>query len=339
MLILTGEKQKVPVKSWAPYLDHETETQLRNIAQLPFIFKQVNAMPDAHKGRGSTVGTVIATDKAIIPAAVGVDIGCGMLAVKTDLNFERCFEKQWELFNALEATIPVGQESHESVVFPWLGFKDCAIYAPLYDQFPTAAKQIGTLGGGNHFIEVCHDTDFNVWVMLHSGSRGIGNKIGMHYIKTAQKIMEEWHINLPDDELAYLIESHPKFSCYMHDLQWAQEYAFRNRECMLKLMITAIREVMGEFKLVGNVINCHHNYTEKERHFGKDVWLTRKGAIRAGEGDMGIIPGSMGADSPSYIVRGKGLRESTRKSKRTVHRRGCCPRDRGNCLQEGQIYV
>ncbi len=307
-LILEGNKQHVPVKSWAPFLDIETEVQLRQVAMLPFVRNHVAAMPDAHKGKGSTVGTVIATARAIIPAAIGVDIGCGMLAFMTNLNFQLCFEKQWDLFNALLKYIPVGQTSHDSQKYTWSGFKEGTLIAPVGDYWDGAKKQLGTMGGGNHFLEMCYDADFNVWIVLHSGSRKIGNEIGNYYIKTAQRLMKEGNVDLPNGELAYLLEKDKEFSEYINDMMWAQEYAMFNRSCMLDLASKAIKSVVGDFNVVGEVINCHHNYTVKEIHHGEEVWLTRKGAIRAQSGEMGIIPGSMGSET--YIVRGKGCAEA-----------------------------
>ena len=306
--VFSGEKQIVPVKCWTDEIDLVTEVQLRKIAQLPFIHKHVSAMPDAHLGKGSTVGSVIATKKAIIPAAVGVDIGCGMAALKTSINYKLALDMQWKLYEALEASIPLGAGGqYRDIQFYWPGFIDYKIKAKVGDKLNTSQYQLGTLGSGNHFIEICHDTDFNVWIMIHSGSRGIGNLIASEHIKVAEKLMKEWHISLPDRELAYLIESTPEFKDYMDDLSWAQEYARMNREVMMNNVIKTVEKVVGEFSR-STPINCHHNYTEKEHHFGEDVWLTRKGAIRARQGDMGIIPGSMG--DRSYIVRGKGCADA-----------------------------
>lgn len=305
--VLVGEKQRVPAKVWATQLDLPTEVQLREIAQLPFILGHVAAMPDAHLGKGSTVGCVIATEHAIIPAAVGVDIGCGMLAVLTNIDLMYAKLKQWELFHAIESMVPLGSGSHDSQRFDWAGFNN-PVHANVKDELLTARYQLGTLGGGNHFIEISADTRGRVWIMLHSGSRKIGNLIAREHIKVADNLMKEWHIDLPNRELAYLIDSTPEFGKYISDLNWAQDYARVNREVILQLVLKAVQKVVGPFETIGEVINCHHNYTEIEHHYNKDAWVTRKGAIRARVGDMGIIPGSMG--DKSYIVRGLGCKES-----------------------------
>lgn len=301
--VLMSEDQKVPVKCWTPLIDEVTEKQLRTIAKLPFIKKHVSAMPDAHLGKGSTVGTVIATRHAIIPAAVGVDIGCGMFWMMTDLHIDTIMKHRFDIFNAIERDIPLGMNKHKEKNESWDGFLN-PIYANVGDKLETSKYQLGTLGGGNHFIEICTDNQNRISIMLHSGSRGIGNIIAQEHIKTAERLCKEWHIDLPDKELAYLVDSHPEFDRYIHDLHWAQDYAMENRSVMFTHVVNAIQSVVGEFKLVGELVNCHHNYTAMEHHFDEDVWVTRKGAIRARQGDMGIIPGSMG--DKSYIVRGKG---------------------------------
>lgn len=305
--VLMGEDQKVPVKCWTPSIDEVTEKQLRTIAQLPFIVKHVSAMPDAHKGFGSTVGTVVATRRAIIPGSVGVDMGCGMLWMMTDIHIDIIMKHRFDIFDAIEKFVPVGANQHKVKNEEWVGFSYTP-HAKVGDKFENAKYQLGTLGGGNHFIEVCTDKDNRISIMLHSGSRGIGNLIAQEHIKTAERLCKEWHINLPDKELAYLVDSHPEFERYMHDLHWAQDYAMENRRVMFEYVVKAIQSVIGEFQLVGDPVNCHHNYTAREHHFGEDVWVTRKGAIRARTGDMGIIPGSMG--DKSYIVRGKGCADA-----------------------------
>lgn len=308
-----------PVKMWAPL--HEVESsalqQLKNTAALPFIYKHVAVMPDVHYGIGATVGSVVATDKAVVPACVGVDIGCGMMAAKMPFKSNRLPDNLQGLFDEISKRVPVGQDMHSN---EWLDVPKYFWSSDGYDALPEKVrddrsrviKQIGTLGGGNHFIEVCLDLEENVWVMLHSGSRGIGNKIGNYYIDQAKKIMEQYMIKLTDPNLAYLVEGTDLFNDYWRDLQWAQKYAMTNREIMMMLVMQAMaKELFGDASwpvLPELMVNCHHNYAERENHFGKNVIVTRKGAVRARVGDMGIIPGSMG--TRSYIVEGLGNVES-----------------------------
>jgi len=269
-------------------------------------------MPDVHAGIGSTVGTVIATEKAVIPAAVGVDIGCGMNAVRLSLKASDLPDNLKPLRDEIERRIPLGAggaHDHNTDIGGVTSELLRTVVEPLYkgdyDKFHAkAASQIGSLGSGNHFIEVCIDESQDVWIMLHSGSRGIGNMIGTHYIAKAKRQMEQFFITLPDDNLAYFPEDTEDFDDYMHAVGWAQNYALENRRRMMIQVIEAMRGMMPAFTITQEAINCHHNYVEKEHHFGRNMWVTRKGAIRARSGDLGIIPGSMG--QRSYIVRGKG---------------------------------
>lgn len=304
-----------PVLSWANHDLGWEETQMaKNVASLPFIFKHVALMPDVHLGKGALVGSVIATKEAIIPAAVGVDIGCGMCAIKTPFVANQLEGKLKKIRQDIEATIPVGfnqNKETEAAVSNWQGwqhFKE--LHAGVQDLQDKAMKQMGSLGGGNHFIEVCIDTENQVWLMLHSGSRNIGNMLAQCHISTAKHLAKMAGDSLPDPDLAYFVANSPAFDAYWRDLQWAQNYARLNREVMM-----ARFQRIVEKHLVGGKptrpllsVNCHHNYAEKEVHFDEAVYVTRKGAVRARENDYGIIPGSMGAKS--FIVKGKGNFES-----------------------------
>ena len=315
-----------PVKMWTRGVpvDEGAKKQLANTARMPFVFSHLAAMPDVHVGLGATVGSVIATKGALIPAAVGVDIGCGMMAVQTTLNARDLPDSLAKLRAAIERAVPHGFESIQgryvkgswkvapnSVITRW---RDLAPRLErIVEKHPKlAAKnpqdQLGTLGGGNHFIEICLDTEGTVWVMLHSGSRGIGNMIGQYFIALAREDMKKHCINLPDRDLAYLTEGTTHFEDYFEAMEWAQDYARQNREAMMESVLRVMRDEVRPFALGKVAVNCHHNYTARERHFGEDVLVTRKGAVRAGEGELGIIPGSMGARS--YIVRGRGNPES-----------------------------
>lgn len=317
----------LPVKAWVKGVPFEDEArkQLLNVASLPFVYKWVVAMPDVHTGKGATIGSVIATDGAIIPAAVGVDIGCGMMAVKTNLVADDLPEDLARLRGAIERNIPHGrthdgrsrdrgawQNIPEDVEAAWSELNE--EYEKMVEKHPHLRKgnsknHLGTLGTGNHFIEVCLDEEGCVWVMLHSGSRGIGNRIGTYFIKEAQKLMKQYFIELPDRDLAYLSEGTDIFWDYIKSVQWAQKFAKLSRKLMMDRALQALSEQVGkEFKSDLEEVDCHHNYVAKEKHFGKGVWVTRKGAVRAREGEMGIIPGSMGVKS--YIVRGLGNLES-----------------------------
>ncbi len=312
--------QRVPVKIWTDDVDERSKQQLSNIASLPFIHHHVAAMPDVHLGKGATIGSVIATHKAIIPAAVGVDIGCGMLACQLSLTANEIDEKSLQkVFHQISRDIPVGRNWHKDERA--LGDATKPFEARLnvmtqkhpgllksFGRFNNWINQMGTLGGGNHFIEICLDENNQVWVMLHSGSRGIGNGLADYFIELARKDMERLMVNLPDHDLAYFTEGTEYFDDYVEGVHWAQEYAYQNRQSMLDLILSGMRRLLPEFIVLNEVVNCHHNYVAIEHHYGEDVYVTRKGAIRAREGDLGIIPGSMGARS--YIVRGRGNPES-----------------------------
>lgn len=312
-VIHSGNK---PIKLWTPLEGVESAAldQLKNTASLPFIYKHVAVMPDVHYGIGATVGSVVATKGAVVPAAVGVDIGCGMMAALMPFRANRLPDNLQGLFDSISKAVPVGQGMHSKASMEALDVQDGFLRLPgkLKDTWETTTKQLGTLGGGNHFIEVCLDLDDNVWVMLHSGSRGIGNKIGNYYIDRAKDIMKQYMIKLNDPNLAYLAEGTDVFNDYWRDLQWAQQYAMKNREMMMKAVLRSIAEVIaGDANTVVSpelMVNCHHNYAERENHYGENVIVTRKGAVRARVGDMGIIPGSMG--TRSYIVEGLGNSES-----------------------------
>lgn len=317
----------LPIKAWTvgvPF-EAEAEAQLRRVASLPFIHKWVAVMPDVHSGIGATVGSVVATRGAIIPAAVGVDIGCGMMAVRTSLVASDLPDDLRALRSAIEAAVPHGRtddgrandrgawgEIPDAVATAWSELLPG--YDAIVDAFPklgrgSSVTQLGTLGTGNHFIEVCLDEADRVWLMLHSGSRGVGNRVGSFFIELAKKDMRTWMVNLPDENLAYLPEGTEHFNAYWKAVSWAQRYAARNRELMMKAVVAAARASgLRPFDLSDTAVNCHHNYVAREHHYGADVLVTRKGAVRAAEGDLGIIPGSMGAKS--FIVRGKGNRES-----------------------------
>jgi tRNA-splicing ligase RtcB (3'-phosphate/5'-hydroxy nucleic acid ligase) len=314
------EQGSRPIKIWTDEVEATALTQLKNLSRLPFINSNgVACMPDVHAGIGSTVGTVIATENAVIPAAVGVDIGCGMNAVRLSLKASDLPDNLKPIRDEIEKRVPLGvgggHDHMRSVELDVLNRRHdgpilSTIVAPLYkgdyEKFEAkAASQLGTLGSGNHFIELCIDENQDVWVMLHSGSRGIGNMIGTHYIAKAKRNMEQFFITLPDDNLAYLPENTEDFDDYMAAVGWAQNYALENRRIMMQEVLAALKqEIAKPFTITQEAINCHHNYVEKENHFGRNMWVTRKGAIRAREGDLGIIPGSMG--QRSYIVRGKG---------------------------------
>ena len=312
--------QRVPVKIWTDDADANSKRQLENIASLPIIHHHVAAMPDVHLGIGATIGSVIATRAAIIPAAVGVDIGCGMVACRLSITANQLDEKSLKkVFDQISRDVPVGREQHsDSRALSSAARPFAARLAAMTQKHPQLLKsvgkhskwvnQMGTLGGGNHFIEVCLDESNRVWVMLHSGSRGIGNALATYFIGLARRDMERSMIQLPDRDLAYFAEGSEHFGDYVEAVSWAQEYAMQNRREMADLVLAALKRHLPAFDVTGEVVNCHHNYVALEHHYGADVWLTRKGAIRARAGDLGIIPGSMGARS--FIVRGKGNAES-----------------------------
>ncbi|MBO6848777.1 MAG: RtcB family protein [Maricaulis sp.] len=319
-----------PVKMWTrgvPVEDGAKE-QLAKTASMPFIFKHLAVMPDVHQGLGSTIGSVIPTKSAIIPAAVGVDIGCGMMAVRTSMSSHDLPDNLAGVRTAIEAAVPHGRtagmrgrkgrdkgawgEAPEASIRAWAGLVDR--FDKITDKHgklknTNNLKHLGTLGTGNHFIEVCLDEVDQVWFMLHSGSRGVGNAIGRYFIERAKLDMERWFIHLPDNDLAYFPEGTDHFNDYVEAVEWAQEFAYRNRQVMMENVIAAVRKELGlDFEAELEAVNCHHNYVTRENHFGENIFVTRKGAVRAAKGVMGIIPGSMGARS--YIVRGLGNEES-----------------------------
>lgn len=310
------EEGAKPVKIWTDEVEDAALKQLKNLARLPFIASNgVAAMPDVHMGIGASVGTVIATDKAIIPAAVGVDIGCGMNAVRLSLKASDLPDSLANIRHQIERDVPLGtggaHQLERAVGMP-VGLShrlDVIIEKHSALAKNKAGFQVGTLGSGNHFIELCIDENQDVWIMLHSGSRGIGNLIGRYFIEKAKRRMEQYFINLPDGDLAYLPEATDDFNDYVEAVQFAQDYALENRRVMMEAVIAALHShIPLEFAITQEAINCHHNYVAQENHFGRNLWVTRKGAIRARLGDLGIIPGSMG--QRSYIVRGKGELQS-----------------------------
>jgi tRNA-splicing ligase RtcB len=305
-----------PIKIWTDEVEDTALQQLKNLAQLPFISSNgVACMPDVHAGIGATVGTVIATDRAIIPAAVGVDIGCGMNAIRLSLKASDLPENLYAIRHQIERDVPLGAGgAHRETRAPAFNLHLGAGLQKLTDKHPLLAKnraglQVGTLGSGNHFIEICLDENQDVWVMLHSGSRGIGNLIGRYFIEKAKRRMEQYFISLPDGDLAYFPEDTDDFNDYVEAVNWAQDYPLENRRVMMEAVVAGLRRMLPvDFSITQEAINCHHNYVQRESHFGRNLWVTRKGAIRARKGDLGIIPGSMG--QRSYIVRGKGNAES-----------------------------
>jgi tRNA-splicing ligase RtcB len=321
---LTLNKGRVPVKVFTKDIEHDALQQLLNVAQLPIVYGHVAAMPDVHHGIGATVGSVIATKQAIIPAAVGVDIGCGMNAVRLTLTAADLPDSLAKIRGEIEAAVPVGFNQHESDKVRGSAHARTAHVLDdrldrIVGKHPGVMKmmrrfaqtwvcQLGTLGGGNHFIEICLDESQRVWVMLHSGSRGIGNVLGRYFIEAARKDMQRHQVNLPDRDLAYFSEGSMLFDDYVEAVDWAQDYALLNRTMMMKLVLDALAKQLPPFKTDGEAINCHHNYIAVETHFGEKLYVTRKGAISAREGQLGVIPGSMGARS--CIVRGKGNPQS-----------------------------
>lgn len=304
-----------PVLSWANHdLGSDEIKMAKNVASLPFVFKHVALMPDVHLGKGALVGSVIATKEAIIPAAVGVDIGCGMAAIKTPFSGDKLEGKLKQIRQEIEAAIPTGFEENKDIEKPvtnwqkWREFNE--LHPGVQDLQTKAMRQMGSLGGGNHFIEVCLDTDNQVWLMLHSGSRHIGNKLASCHISTAKELAKIAETKLPDADLAYFVAGTPEFAAYWRDLQWAQNYARMNRDVMMARFKRILEKHLAGGKPFKTLleVNCHHNYAEKEVHFGEEVYVTRKGAVRAQTEDYGIIPGSMGAKS--YIVKGKGCNHS-----------------------------
>ncbi len=317
----------VPIKMWTKGVpvEDEAKTQLANASRLPIVFKHIAVMPDVHVGIGATVGSVIPTLRAIIPAAVGVDIGCGMIACKTTLCAKDLPDNLAALRDAIEKAVPHGRTvmrgARDRGSWDTPPAESDAAWADLAPEFDTICrdypilkntnnrKHLGTLGTGNHFVEVCLDEGRAVWFMLHSGSRGVGNAIGSLFIELAKKDALANNMNLPDKDLAYFEEGSKHFGDYVRGVGWAQRFAKQNREVMMHLVIAAAKSVIVKpFESHLEAVNCHHNYVQRETHFGEDVLVTRKGAVSAKAGELGIIPGSMGATS--YIVRGKGNPES-----------------------------
>ena len=294
------------VLSWASTLEPEAMQQAERTASMPFVVKPLALMPDAHVGKGSTVGSVIATQGAIIPAAVGVDIGCGMAAVETRLTSHDLPDTLDALHDRIRVAVPAGVgRGHEARDVDVMTVVERAPASELSDkQLTTARTQYGSLGSGNHFVEVCLDERDRVWIVLHSGSRGIGNQLAAHHIAVATGLMKAYFIELPDRDLAYLVQGTAEFDAYVADLLWAQAYAAANRAEMLRLVLAEFEDFLGVEGAETSRVNCHHNFTQLEHHRGRDLWITRKGAIRADAGRLGIIPGSMG--TRSYIVEGLG---------------------------------
>lgn len=306
-------------------VEPEALAQARRIAALPFVGPWVALMPDVHLGKGATVGSVIPTRGALIPAAVGVDLGCGMVAVRTTLRADQLPDSLSGARSAIERAVPHGRTANggradrgawgelpDDVAVTW---RDALAprFEALVARHPKLARcnhahHLGTLGTGNHFVEVCLDESDAVWVMLHSGSRGAGNKVGSYFIERAKEEMARWFVPLPDVDLAYLPEGTPLFDDYVEAVGWAQDFAALNRKRMLQATLRALADHLPPFGLDGKVVDCHHNYVVREHHAGRDLWVTRKGAVRAGPGELGLVPGSMG--SRSYVVRGKGHPES-----------------------------
>ena len=334
------ESTGVPIKAWIEGVpvEDEAKAQLQNIAKLPIVWPHVAVMPDVHLGIGATIGSVVPTRGAIIPAAVGVDLGCGMGGVRLNLRASDLPDSLAAMRSAIEAMVPHGRTNNggsgdrgawgnvpNDVGSVWVS-KHAVVYEALCAQYPkmlakTTVAQLGTLGTGNHFIEVCLDENQGVWVMLHSGSRGPGNRIGSYFIALAKEDMQKAHGHLPEDkDLAYLTEGTEHFDAYVRAVTWAQDFARANREIMMARVLEAVRSIVRPDVSPGmyavrsmcgpnaTAVQCHHNYVQRERHFGEDLWVTRKGAVSAREGELGIIPGSMGAKS--FIVRGRGNTDS-----------------------------
>ena len=300
-----------PVYSWANHdLSSDEYRMAKNVANLPFVYKHVALMPDVHLGKGALVGSVIATKDSIIPAAVGVDLGCGMCAIQTPFKADMLEGKLKKIRQDIEAAIPTGFDQNKDVekdVYNWNGWRNFKHLHKGVQKLETKSmRQMGSLGGGNHFIELCLDTEHTVWLMLHSGSRNIGNKLALNHINTAKTLAKIADEQLPDPDLAHFVKGTPEFAAYWHDLQWAQDYARFNRDVMMARFKHIVEKHLAGGKPTKPLlaVNCHHNYAEQETHFEEAVYVTRKGAVRARTTDYGIIPGSMGAKS--YIVKGKG---------------------------------
>lgn len=314
------ERLSARLLSWASLIDEKTLAQAHTTARMPFIHPHLALMPDAHLGKGATVGSVIPTLGAIIPAAVGVDIGCGMIAVRTQFTKGDLDGRELaELREQIERAIPLSAGRYNNKIVataePRIAELEALAEKNGFDPAQYAGNwrlQLGTLGSGNHFIEVSVDELDRVWLFLHSGSRGVGNKIAMKHISVAQRLCKQWWIDLPDPDLAYLVEGSPEFTRYIRELRWAQQFALLNREEMMDRVVRQVSEFVGTPVDEQERINCHHNFTESERHYGKQVWVSRKGAIQADAGRPGLIPGSMG--TASYVVEGLGDPQSLKSS-------------------------
>ena len=306
---------RVPVKIWTEDVEESAQQQLLNVANLPFVCHHVAAMPDVHGGKGSTVGTVIATKEALLVAAIGSDIGCGVAMVELNYKIDQLEGKHLQLRHSIERSVPTGRDSHKKIVdivldWPrWADFEK--LHSAIQGQKDRALKQMGTLGGGNHLYEVCYNTEGYICLLLHSGSRHIGKAIADAYIETSYQLMQDFFISLPEKELSFIPKSHPAFKAYWHDCQWAQDYARANRDLMIQLGMKDLSHILGLGGApldIRSQINCHHNYIEWDNFRGENIMITRKGAIRAKQDELGIVLGSMGA--PSYVFKGKGNPEA-----------------------------
>lgn len=311
------EKLTKKLYNWASIIDESTREQAERTSRMPFVTPHLALMPDAHFGAGATVGSVIPTVGAIMPAAVGVDIGCGMIAVKTQFTTKDIEGKDLAVLrHSIERSIPLSAGSFNSKLTDSVTSRVSELEEmagerkAFYDKLTRThwSLQLGTLGSGNHFVEVTVDEENSIWLFLHSGSRGVGNAIAMHHIKVAQAYAKKNFISLEDDDLAYLVEDTPEFDAYIMDLNWAQHFALLNREEMMDRVVKDFAYFMGAPIEEKERINCHHNFTQKEYHLGRETWLSRKGAIQANKGQKGLIPGSMG--TASYVVEGKGYAPS-----------------------------
>ncbi len=300
------EKTSTKVLSWAENLDQNTIDQAEVSSRAPFIPNHIALMPDAHFGYGVTIGSVIPTKGVIIPSAVGVDIGCGMAALQLDMKSDELPDTLGPLLSLIEQGIPPRSRGEETKLAHEYLSETADVRHSILNQKESAAalSQLGTLGSGNHFVEVCLDASDIVWLVLHSGSRGIGNQLAQKHINTAKGIFERYFWELPDPDLAYFVQGTPEFDAYWNDVKWAQGYALENRSAMLRSLQDAVNRFMGRYIHVTQRVNCHHNYVTLEHHMGQNLYITRKGAISAKVGEMGIIPGSMGTNS--FIVKGLG---------------------------------
>ena len=325
---MTVEKITARLLSWASDVEPSTLEQARRTSELPFVFPHLALMPDAHLGKGATVGSVIPTQRAVVPAAVGVDIGCGMIAVRTQFTADdlRARGSLAPLREAIEAAVPLSAGVYNREVLPTAAVRVAELEAKAAgddvdpDRYTANWRlQLGTLGSGNHFIEITLDEAGRVWTFLHSGSRGVGNKMAQRHIGVARDLMAKYWVTLPDPDLAYLAEGTDEFWAYLRDLRWAQHFALLNREEMTDRVVAVLGDFMGEAVVAAERINCHHNFTQAEKHFGRDVWVSRKGAIEARAGQPGLVPGSMG--TASYVVSGLGNPVSLNSSPHGAGRR------------------